>query len=113
MEYDIGEKVILRNDLQVGAMYDSVRFTREMELLSGKMVEVLGKTPIHRPFNYIYSIEGGLFISKLMINHEKTAELNEENYAIYIEEQIKDPGYQELLEDLGRQLREVNTVKRK
>lgn len=71
--YNVGDVVIIRNDLKVGAMYDGITFNPCMNGLKNNAykIEKLKNRFIGK--EYIYVINGR-YISELMINHKETEE---------------------------------------
>ena len=72
-KYKVGDVVIIRNDLKVGAKYDGVTFNSCMDGLKNNAhkIEKLKNRFIGK--EYIYVINGR-YISELMINHKETEE---------------------------------------
>lgn len=72
-KYNVGDVVIIRNDLKVGAMYDGITFNSCMYELKNNAYKIDKlKNRITRN-GYIYVINGR-HISELMINHKETEE---------------------------------------
>lgn len=83
MSYDEGSKVMLRDDLEAGRLYDTVKFTTEMYPLRGQTVKIKEKIPQSRPHQYKYKIAEGVFISEYMVDKIKTIELNKDSALIH------------------------------
>ena len=71
--YNVGDVVIIRNDLKVGAMYDGITFNSCMDELKNNAhkIEKLKNRIIGNGYTYVIN---GWHISELMINHKETEE---------------------------------------
>lgn len=71
--YNVGDVVIIRNDLKVGAMYDGITFVSCMDELKNNAhkIEKLKNRIIGNGYTYVIN---GWHISELMINHKETEE---------------------------------------
>ena len=69
--YNVGDVVIIRNDLKVGAMYDGITFNSCMDELKNNAhkIEKLKNRIIGNGYTYVIN---GWHISELMINHKET-----------------------------------------
>lgn len=108
MRYKVGDEVVLRDDIKVGNSYGDVYVSEELQSAIGGSMEILEKGSSFPKRYYVANGNSFSSISDTMIDHEKTATLNRENYAKYMEEQINDPAYQELLKELSKPV--VDTV---
>lgn len=94
MRYKAGDKVVLSDKKGVKEEFKG----KEAEIVAfGGMAGWIGK-------DYTMKVEGRsqkAYGSDDDIDHEKTAELQRENYAKYMEEQINDPAYQDLLKEMS------------
>lgn len=72
-KYNVGDVVIIRNDLKVGTMYDGITFTSRMDELKNNAykIEKLMNRVIGNGYTYVVN---GWHISELMINHKETEE---------------------------------------
>ena len=71
--YNVGDVVIIRNDLKVGAIYDGMIFNSWMDELKNNAykIEKLKKSSSGNGYMYVIN---GWYISELMINHKETEE---------------------------------------
>jgi len=71
--YNVGDVVIIRNDLKVDAVYDGIPFNSCMDELKNNAykIEKLKKRIIGNGYTYVIN---GWHISELMINHKETEE---------------------------------------
>lgn len=71
--YKVGDVVIIRNDLKVGAIYDGVTFNSSMDGLKNNAhkIEKLKNRIIGNGYTYVIN---GWHISESMINHKETEE---------------------------------------
>jgi dUTP diphosphatase len=72
-KYKVGDVVIIRNDLKVGAKYNGVTFNSSMDGLKNNAhkIEKLKNRIIGNGYTYVIN---GWHISELMINHKETEE---------------------------------------
>ena len=72
-KYKVGDVVIIRNDLKVGAIYDGIIFNSWMDELKNNAyrIEKLKKSSSGNEYMYVIN---GWYISELMINHKETEE---------------------------------------
>ena len=72
-KYKVGDVVIIRNDLKVGAIYDGIIFNSWMDELKNNAyrIEKLKKGSSGNEYMYVIN---GWYISELMINHKETEE---------------------------------------
>lgn len=72
-KYKVGDVVIIRNDLKVGAIYDGMIFNSWMDELKNNAykIEKLKKSSSGNGYMYVIN---GWYISELMINHKETEE---------------------------------------
>lgn len=71
--YNVGDVVIIRNDLKVGATYDGITFASCMDELKNNAYKIdkLKNRIIGNGYTYVIN---GWHISELMINHKETEE---------------------------------------
>lgn len=76
MKYKVGEEVVLRDDLKKGVMYGSIKNKKGIEKEKGKPIKI--KSVLNTgDTGFIYSTSAGVVISDEMIDHNKTAELQQ------------------------------------
>ncbi|WP_282746388.1 dUTP diphosphatase [Peptostreptococcus stomatis] len=71
--YNIGDEVILRNDLKPNTIYGGVKFVGSMNALKNNIIKI-DSIDKRRFGRCIYNIADGWHLSEEMIDHEKTEE---------------------------------------
>ena len=73
LRYEVGDKIVLRDDLITDIWYSGWSFCGDMLKNSGRKIEILGIAVMREP--YYIATDGSRFYTDQMIDHDKTKKL--------------------------------------